>query len=76
MRDSKQGFATITYDVRGQGDSMALNDPTIYGRGPLGLRDRMDMFEVIEHVGAMFPTQIDMSRIGVTGKSQGSYLTW
>jgi len=53
-----------------------LNDPTIYGRGPLGLRDRMDMFEVIEHVGAMFPTQIDMSRIGVTGKSQGSYLTW
>ncbi|MDP6850336.1 MAG: CocE/NonD family hydrolase C-terminal non-catalytic domain-containing protein, partial [Planctomycetota bacterium] len=76
IRDAKQGFATITYDVRGQGSSMALNDPTIYGRGPLGLRERMDMFEVIELLGAMFPNELDLTRVGVTGKSQGSYLAW
>lgn len=76
QKDSRQGFATITYDVRGQGASMALNDPAVYGRGPLGLRERMDLFEVIEAVAAYFPNEIDINRIAVTGKSQGSFLTW
>ncbi|MDP6942276.1 MAG: CocE/NonD family hydrolase C-terminal non-catalytic domain-containing protein [Planctomycetota bacterium] len=70
------GYLTITYDVRGQGDSMLLNDPSIYGRGPLGLRERMDLFEVLEETKLRFSAELDMNRVGVTGKSQGAFLTW
>ena len=66
-----RGFLTVTYDVRGQGPGMTLNDPNVYGRDGMGLRARLDMFEVMEAVEAAFPNETDFDRIGVTGRSQG-----
>jgi hypothetical protein len=67
-----RGFATVTYDVRGQGPGMELNDPEIYGREIMGIRERLDMFEIMEEAERLFPEYIDMNRIGVTGRSQGA----
>jgi hypothetical protein len=67
-----RGFLTVTYDVRGQGQGMTLNDPLVYGREVLGLRERLDMFEIMEEVESRFPGVTDLDRIGVTGRSQGA----
>ncbi len=66
-----RGFLVVTYDVRGQGPGMTLNDPLVYGREVLGIRERLDMFEIMEAVEAQFPNETDFDRIGVTGRSQG-----
>ncbi len=73
---ARSGFATVAYDVRGQGDAMALNDPSVYGRAGVGLRERLDLFEVIEGATAAFPGLIDINRVGLTGKGQGGVHSW
>jgi predicted acyl esterase len=76
LRMAKRGYATVTYDVRGQGPAMSLNNGSIYGRAGLGLRERLDLFEVMEGAAAQFPGLIDLGRISVTGKSQGAVHSW
>ena len=71
-----RGYATLTYDVRGQGTSMLLNDPLVYGRGGYGVRERLDLFEVLEAAEAFRPDDIDFTRLGVTGPTQGGFLAW
>ncbi len=76
LRFAQRGFATVTYDVRGQGDGMALNDPLVHGKSGPSIRERIDLFEIMESATAAFPGLIDMSRIGVTGGSQGGAHSW
>lgn len=71
-----QGFAVAVYDVRGQGDFLELNDPQLYGRTLSGLREIIDLAEVIEFVLANYPQDIDGERLGVTGTSQGGWHAW
>ena len=71
-----QGFAVAVYDVRGQGDFLELNDPQLYGRTLSGLREIVDLAEVIEFVQASYPVEIDGERLGVTGTSQGGWHAW
>ncbi|MHC4378542.1 MAG: alpha/beta hydrolase family protein, partial [Planctomycetota bacterium] len=71
-----QGFAVAVYDVRGQGDFAKLNDPLLYGRTLSGLREMVDLVEVIEFVQASYPIEIDGERLGVTGTSQGGWHAW
>ena len=68
-----RGFVTVTYDVRGQGPGMTLNDPRFFGREIMGIRERLDLFEIMEEAERLFPTEIDFDRIGVTGRSQGAF---
>lgn len=71
-----RGYFAIAFDLRGQGPSMALNNPAVYGRGPLGLRERLDVVEVIEAAESTFPARIDMNRLGLTGPTQGGFYGW
>jgi X-Pro dipeptidyl-peptidase-like protein len=73
---AQRGYVTVSFDVRGQGLAMALNDPNIYGRGLLDLRERIDLFEVLEEAERLFPNLIDFDRLGVSGKSQGAVYSW
>ncbi|MBC8405717.1 MAG: hypothetical protein H8E15_10850 [Planctomycetes bacterium] len=68
-----RGFVTVTYDVRGQGPGMTLNDPRFFGREILGMRERLDLFEIMEEAEKLYPASIDFDRIGVTGRSQGAF---
>jgi len=71
-----RGYTTLAYDVRGQGPSMALNNPVVYGKTLKGIRELLDLFEVMEAAEAAYPTRIDFTRIGVTGYSQGGRHSW
>ena len=62
---AKRGYFTIAYDVRGQGPAMALNDPAVYGRAALGLRERIDLAEVLEFMELSYPGLVDMDRVGM-----------
>ena len=73
---ASRGYATMAYDVRGQGPSMALNDRNVYGFEMYGLRERLDLFEAMEAAEAAFPAEIDFDRIAVTGGSQGATMAW
>lgn len=70
---ASRGFVTVTYDVRGQGPGMLLNDPRFFGREIMGMRERLDLFEIMEEAERLFPDLIDFDRIGVTGRSQGAF---
>ncbi len=74
IRYAQLGFFVVTYDVRGQGSSIALNP----GKGTtlMGLAEWIDMFEEIETALAKFPKLIDAGRIGVAGFSQGGAHAW
>ena len=76
IRYAKRGYVTVTFDVRGQGPSMTLNNPLVYGRGAMGIRERLDLFEVMEEAEAQFPALIDFQRLGVTGPTQGGFFAW
>ncbi len=67
-----RGYATIAFDVRGQGVGMSWNDPEQYGLGLYGIRERIDLAEVIEDAAARHPGLIDLDRLGVAGISQGA----
>lgn len=71
-----QGFAVAVYDVRGQGDFAELNDPLVYGRTLNGLREIVDLAEVIEFVLELYPVEVDGAHLGVTGTSQGGWHAW
>lgn len=71
-----QGFAVALYDVRGQGNSMELNDPATFGRTLNGLREVVDLAEIIETVPTWYPAEIDSQRVAVTGTSQGGWHAW
>lgn len=62
------GYATIAFDVRGH--------ETHSGRHTLwGLRERLDLVEIIEWAGASYPGVVDTSRLGLAGTSQGAILS-
>lgn len=69
-----QGYLVVTYDVRGQGSTIALNP----GRGTtlMALHEWIDMFEVIEWAEQQWPALVDRSRVGVLGISQGGAHSW
>jgi predicted acyl esterase len=73
---ARRGIFTLTYDVRGQGESMGLNDPLVYGWTMVGPREIHDLAEVIECVGSLHPSLVDLDRIGITGISQGAMHCW
>ncbi len=73
---ARKGYFSITYDVRGQGPSMNLNDPDQYGFTGMGLRERIDLAEVIERTSDLFPISMDPSRLAVEGRSQGGIHAW
>ena len=73
---ARRGYVALAFDLRGQGPSMALNDPRIYGRGELGLRERLDLFELLEAAEANFPAEIDFRRLGLAGPTQGGFSAW
>lgn len=73
---ARRGYATITFDVRGQGPGMALNNPNNYGYEGLRLRERIDLAEALEDAAALYPDKMDMGRVGITGRSQGAAYSW
>ncbi len=73
---ARRGYATVAFDVRGQGPGMALNDPNQYGYEGLRLRERIDLAEALEGAVALFPDKMDINRVGITGRSQGAAYSW
>jgi len=73
---ASNGYCTVAYDVRGQGPSMALNNPALYGKTTDSVRELIDLFEIMETAEAGFPDLIDFTVIGVTGYSQGGRHSW
>ncbi len=73
---ARRGYATIAFDVRGQGPGMALNNPNDYGYEGLQLRERIDLAEALEGAAALFPDKMDLGRVGITGRSQGAAYSW
>ncbi len=69
---ASRGYMAISYDVRGQGDSYLLNDPALYGWTGFGIRERIDLAEVMEEVESIYQDISDFDRIGVSGGSQGA----
>jgi|GEM_PF-3292714 len=65
------GYVTVTYDVRGQGSSMGLNDPQSYGLTFYYIRERVDLAEILEGAEDRYPDLVDFDRLGVSGASQG-----
>ncbi len=62
------GYATVAFDVRGH--------ETHSGRHTLwGLRERLDLVEILEWLGASYPGVVDTSRVGLSGTSQGAILS-
>lgn len=66
------GYVTIAYDVRGQGDTYALNP----GRGMQPGVTAPDMAEIFHAAEKALGTKLDFARLGVTGGSQGGYHSW
>lgn len=64
---ASRGYASLAYSVRGQGNSGGLSTTS----GPV---ERMDLGEVIEFFRGF--RDIDSSRIGVAGGSQGGIHSW
>jgi hypothetical protein len=75
-RMSGLGYATLAFDLRGEGVSFALNDPLLYGSTYQRLRERIDLFEVIEFASSNWPGLVDPNRIGVRGSSLGAQYAW
>ena len=72
---SSVGYLSIAYDVRGQGDAGPAT-PTSCGSTFMGLRERIDLGEVIEAALAATPGLSDPMRIAVIGQSQGGAHSW
>lgn len=62
------GYATVTFDVRGH--ATASGDHTLWG-----LRERLDVAEVVAWARASFPGQVAIDRLGLAGTSQGAILS-
>ena len=73
---ARRGYATIAFDVRGQGPGAALNNPSDYGYEGLQLRERIDLAEALEGAAALYPDKMDLGRVGITGRSQGAAYSW
>ncbi|MCA8969032.1 MAG: alpha/beta fold hydrolase [Planctomycetes bacterium] len=69
-----EGYLVVTYDVRGQASTKALNP----GRGSRlwTLDEWIDLAEIIEWASERWPDTVDKSRIGVVGDSQGGIHAW
>ncbi len=65
---SSFGYASIAYDVRGDGSTKTLNPP---GGDTSNLAKLRDMAEVFGKAAALVPGKIDLSRLAVTGRSMG-----
>ena len=62
------GYATLAFDVRGH--------ETHSGRHTLwGLRERLDLVELVEWLAASYPGVVDTGRLGLAGTSQGAILS-
>ncbi len=69
-----RGYVTISYDVRGQGDTPGLN-PTGGGTIVGGL-EKGDMVEVLQFAAARLGPLLDFARLAVRGTSQGASHSW
>ena len=68
------GYASIGYDVRGQGEAKKLSPG--YGTQLIALDEIIDLAEIIEWAPKAFPGLVDGARVGVTGGSQGGLHSW
>lgn len=76
-RFARYGYAVWAYDVRGQGDAAALNDPlTSTGWAWYGPNEKFDLAEQIEYVRAHFGSIVSPSLVAVSGPSQGGAHAW
>lgn len=68
------GYATVTWDFRGQGVSCNLNA----GGGLFNITDReiLDAVEVLEEIERQHPGIIDFSKLGACGTSQGASISF
>lgn len=71
---AEEGYFVVTYDVRGQASTKALNP----GRGSRlwSLREWEDLAEILDWVSFRWGERIDESRIGIFGDSQGGVHAW
>jgi predicted acyl esterase len=76
---AQQGYAVWSYDVRGQGETVALNPGHInMGSTLWGPVERHDLAEQVEWVASAPAWQglIDATRLGIIGTSQGGAHGW
>jgi predicted acyl esterase len=66
---AKWGYATVAFDVRGHASSTGVH--TYFG-----LRERLDVAEVIAWARSTFASTIDPERLALAGGSQGAILAW
>lgn len=74
---ASQGYVTVAYDVRGQGAAIALNETSL-GSELIGRSERLDLAEIVAIVKTGFGNNglADVSRLGITGFSQGGAHSW
>ena len=70
-----RGYAVWAYDVRGQGDAISMNSPTL-GHTFDGPTEKYDLAEQIANARAAHPTTLSSTLVGVTGFSQGGIHSW
>ena len=69
-----QGYATVAYDVRGQG--VARANPASLGFEGLGRSERLDLAEIVLLIKHKFGGRADVNRLGITGYSMGARHSW
>ena len=72
---ASRGYITLTYDVRGQGETRTLN-PANQGTTFSARLEVADMAELFHALEAQLGSQMDFDRLGVTGTSQGGDHSW
>lgn len=73
---AQAGYAVVSYDVRGQGRSAGLPGNDNKGWTFNGLREALDMAELLNHVAAQHAPIVNPQRIAVVGGSQGGAHAW
>ena len=76
---AKRGYLTAAYDVRGQGYAASVNPPSL-GSTAIGKDERLDLAEIVAWIDGTFGGAgsgiADVTRLGITGYSQGAAHSW
>ncbi len=71
---ARRGYVAIAYDVRGQGETIALNPGD--GGTMVGGLEKGDMVEILHRAAALLGPIFDFGRLAVRGTSQGAGHAW
>ena len=74
-RMARRGYSVAIWDVRGQGDAKTLNGGK-FGFKYVGDTERLDVVELVQFLGQRYPADLDISRLGMIGFSQGAMYCW